>query len=183
MARTLGDRIGAAARGHQPFDAERGVGAAPLARAAQPVPRDLHHRFRGKGVVPAALPVAAAARRARGHGVASHRHRLPLPPRAAARRVPAGNVRRLPLLPWRALPHAPGAAASHRVLPDDLGRRRARRAAGRGGRATRLHRLLRARRRPRGARGARRAALRHHRPSGVCPEPPRAARRRRLRHL
>src|SRR5438132_613580 len=64
VARPFGDRVGAAAFGHQSFDAERGVGAAPLARAAHPVPRDLHRRVRGEGLVPAALPLAAPARRA-----------------------------------------------------------------------------------------------------------------------
>ena len=54
MARAVGHRLGAAARGHQPPDAERGLGAAALARAAHALPAELHPDLRGPGLVPAA---------------------------------------------------------------------------------------------------------------------------------
>ena len=78
LARAVGHRLGAAARGHQPPHAERRLGAAAVARAAHALPADLHPRFRGPGLVPAASALAAGARRARRHGLAAGRRELPL---------------------------------------------------------------------------------------------------------
>src|SRR5205085_10051331 len=102
-------------------DAERGVGAASMARAPHPLSRDLHHRFRGRQPVPAALPVARAAGVIDRDGVAAGRYGLPLQPCAAVGRLPAGRIHRLLVLPWRALPDAPCASASDGVLSDGVG--------------------------------------------------------------
>ena len=77
----------------------------------------------------------------------------------AARHVPAGLFVACMFCHGELYRARPGRAPPHRVLPDGLGRRRARRAAGRRGRAARLQRLLRARHRAGRAGAARRAAL------------------------
>ena len=62
VARPVRHRLGAAARGHQPPDAERGVGADAVARAAHDLSAQLHPDLRGAGLVPAALDLAGRAR-------------------------------------------------------------------------------------------------------------------------
>src|SRR6266851_9944997 len=183
LAVARGDRIGAAARGNQPPDAERRIGAAAVAGASYALPAELHPHLRRTRLVPAGVAVVAAAALARRHGLAAGRFRLSLRPAGAAGHLPAGTVPGLPVLSRRVVPAASSAAAPDGFLPHDGRGRRAGRPAGRGDRAPRLQRLLRARRRTGGSRAARRRALRRRQSSGAGCEPRRAARRHGLRGL
>ena len=187
VARALGDRLGAAARGHQPPHAERRRGAAALARAAHALPASFIITFEGKGWYQPRMAAGASCSvwlGAHGAGCWSTRDfQFDLVVQLGD--VPAGPVRR-PACSATASSTSCGPAPRRltALLPRGLGGRRARRPAGGGGRAAGLQRLLRARRR-RWWRSRALAALRFAlaQPGRALRQPRGAARRRRLRRL
>ena len=141
LARAVGHRLGAAARGHQPPHAERGVGAAAVARAAHALPAELHPHLRGARWYRPRCSVDAACWSGSAAwpgcwSTPTYHYDLPLqlgmflPGLFLGCLFCHGELYRL----------RPGAARLTGVLPHGLGRRRARRPAGGGGRAAGLQR-------------------------------------------
>ena len=187
LAGAVGDRLGAAARGDQPRDAERGGDPAAVARAADAVPAHLHPRLRGRK--PGSTCTAS---RSSGAWCWSGSPAWP----------GCWWIRSYQFDLWMQLGmflsglfvacmfcHGelyrarPGGAPPHRVLPDHLRRRRDRRPAGRGGGAARVQRLLRARPGAGRARAAGGGALRAGEPRRALGEPRDAAGGGGLRRL